>query len=135
MSSWYPKALASALASALDLTATVKMQPVDATVLFDPADEFLSDIPGGGALIGTAVALTGVTTTGGVFGADQPVAFVDVGIGDEYTGYVIYIDTGSSATSQLVLFFDRAGDSSLIDVIGDGGVVNVTATGGVFGSI
>lgn len=133
MSSFYPKALAAALSGALDVTALLTIQAIDATVTYDAADEFLADVALGG--LGSPTLFTTIAVVGGVITADMPNVILGVGLGDDIKGYIVYVDTGSSATSRLVLFFDRAGDSTLIDTIGDGGNVNVTFTGGVIGSI
>jgi hypothetical protein len=96
-------------------------------VLVDTADyavsinthEFLSDIPSG-ARVATSAALTGKTVTLGVADADD-VSFVTV-VGDESEALVLYVDTGSAATSSLVAYIDAA---TGLPITPDGGNVNV----------
>lgn len=82
-------------------------------VLVDLADytpslsthQFLSDIPSGGR-VATTASFTGKTTTAGVADAADP-TFVGA-TGDQSEAIVIYKDTGSAATSQLLVFIDTA---------------------------
>jgi len=67
-------------------------------------DEFLSDVPSAARV--ATVALTPLTPTDGVLDAAN-VTFPEVS-GDECEALVIYQDTGSEATSRLVLYVDGA---------------------------
>jgi hypothetical protein len=67
-------------------------------------DEFLSDISA--YVLGTAVALTGVSITDGIFDANDAV-FPLVPAGDTAEGVVIYLDTGNPATSRLLHYIDQ----------------------------
>lgn len=122
MSALYGKARQKFLAGDLSWSGdTIK------AVLVDTADyavsinthEFLSDIPSG-ARVATSAALTGKTVTLGVADADD-VSFVTV-VGDESEALVLYVDTGSAATSSLVAYIDAA---TGLPITPDGGNVNV----------
>ena len=74
--------------------------PVPAT------DEFLSDISTAGAIEETSPALTSKDVTAGVFDAAD-VTFTATA-GDACDSFTILEDTGSAATSALILFDDAA---------------------------
>jgi len=82
-------------------------------VLVDAADytvnlathDFLDDIPSG-ARVATSANLTGKDATAGVADADDPV-FTGA-TGDLSEALVIYKDSGSAATSQLIAYIDSA---------------------------
>lgn len=82
-------------------------------VLVDAADytvnlathDFLDDIPVG-ARVATSANLTGKTATAGVADSADPV-FTGAA-GDLSEALVIYKDTGSAATSQLIAYIDTA---------------------------
>jgi hypothetical protein len=89
------------------LTDTIK------AVLVDLADytpsfstqQFLSDIPAG-ARVATTAAFTSKTAVAGVADAADPV--FPGATGDQSEAIVIYKDTGTPATSQLIAFIDSA---------------------------
>lgn len=90
-----------------DLSAgNVKVVMVDAgAYTYSSTHQFLSDIPVG-ARIATSANLGSKTVTNGTFGS-AAASFTGVsGVTVEYL--VIYIDTGSAATSRLVAFYDTA---------------------------
>lgn len=66
-------------------------------------DEFLDDIPGG-ALVGTATALAGKTITAGVFDAND--TNITAVTGDEAEAILLYVHTGTPATSRLIILID-----------------------------
>ena len=82
-------------------------------VLVDSADytldlaahDFLDDIPAG-ARVGTSGNLANKTTTGGVFDADD-ITITGV-TGDQFEYIIIYRDTGTAGTSQLIACIDTA---------------------------
>lgn len=83
-------------------------------VLVDMADypgfslttnQYLSDIPAG-ARVATSANFTTKTTTAGVADADDP-TFVGA-TGDLSEAVVIYKDTGTASTSQLIAYIDSA---------------------------
>lgn len=85
---------------------TLKVVCVDsADYTFSASHEFLSDIPSGGR-VATSPALTGVTTTNGVLDCDDStIAGVT---GDQFEEMFLYVDTGSAATSTLIVHWDTA---------------------------
>jgi len=129
----YPKALAAALQGNLNLTGTVKIRALDNTQLYDATDEFLADLDSG-AFLGSTGTLASKTYTGGVFTA-ATVAIAGVSSPDVVTAYVIYIDTGSAATSRLVVYLDTAADTTLISVTGNGADISVSWPLGAIASI
>jgi hypothetical protein len=68
-------------------------------------DEFLSDIPVG-ARVATSANLTGKSTTGGIFDADD--ATFTAPTGDQCEALVVYKDSGDPATSPLGAYIDEA---------------------------
>jgi hypothetical protein len=101
----YPKAKEQMLQGGINLSsATVKVVLLDtADEVYNSADDFYDDITGAG-VIGTAQTLANKTFTNGVFDADD-VTFTGVS-GDQAEAILIYIDTGSAATSRLIAFLD-----------------------------
>lgn len=101
----YPKwkeALMSGAANSA-LSGTVRVALVDlGAYTYSAAHEFLTSVAS--ARVGTDQVLTGKTFVNGTFDADDA-AFTGV-TGATVEALVIYIDTGSAATSRLVAFFD-----------------------------
>lgn len=102
----WKEALLQALSDS-DLSAgTVKAALIDTgTYTYSAADQFLSDLPGG-SVVGTPQTLTSKTFALGVFDADD-VTFPTV-TGASVEAIILYIDTGTPATSRLVAFLDTA---------------------------
>lgn len=100
---------------ALDMTLGAGSSPATPNVkavLVDSADytysashEFLSDVPSGGR-VATSGNLGSKTFTNGLFDAAD--AVWSAASGDQSEAVVIYIDTGSAATSRLVAYFDTS---------------------------
>lgn len=83
---------------------TVKAALVDTgTYTYSAADQFLSSLTG---VVGTAQIIDNTTVTNGVFDGDD-VTYTAV-TGNSAEAIVIYIDTGSAATSRLVAFIDTS---------------------------
>lgn len=99
----YPKAKEAALSGLIDLpAATVKAVLIDAgTYSYSDTHEFYSSVSGE---VGTAVTLAGKTVTDGVFDAND-ITFTSVS-GNSAEAIIIYIDTGSAATSRLLAYID-----------------------------
>lgn len=97
----YKEALISGSTN-IALTGTVKVALVDTgTYTYNAAHQFLSSLTG---TVGTAQTIASPTVTNGLFdGAD--VTFTGLS-GATAEALVIYIDTGSSATSRLVAYID-----------------------------
>jgi hypothetical protein len=132
-SNWYTLALQEFLAGAIDLqTDTIKVALVQITGTGTPytvditTDQFLSVIPSG-AIVATSPALTTKVIANGIFGADDTV-FTGVGIGPAAGALVIYKDTGSAGTSNLLLYLDSSNYSGL-PVTPNGGNINVAFSG------
>lgn len=68
-------------------------------------DQFLSDIPSG-ARIATSSSFGSKTTAGGYADAADPVFSALTGTSIE--AFVVYKDTGSAATSNLIAWYDEA---------------------------
>lgn len=124
-STWYPKykeALLTGATNSNPSTGTVKVALVDsADYTYSAAHQFLSDVAGAG-IVATSPALTNKTFTSGVFDADDT-TFTGV-TGDQSEALIVYIDTGSGATSRLMLYIDSA--SSGLPVTPNSGSINVT---------
>lgn len=109
------------------LGGTVKAALVDTgTYTYSASHEFLSSLSG---VVGTAVTLGSKTFVAGTFdAADSTFSAVS---GNSAEAIVIYIDTGSSATSRLVAYLDTGYTN--LPVTPNGGDINVTwGSGGIF---
>ena len=82
--------------------------------------QYLSSIPGG-ARITTSSALTTSLPGAGVADASD-ITFASV-TGSQVTQFVIYRDTGTEATSQLVAYFDTATN---LPITPNGGDISIT---------
>lgn len=78
---------------------TIKVAAIPAAYVYDAAHEFLTDL---GTVIGTAQTLSGKSVTGGVFDADD-IDFGNLAAGSSIGSLVFYKDTGSAATSPLLM--------------------------------
>ncbi|WP_409188443.1 hypothetical protein [Bradyrhizobium sp. RDM4] len=86
------------------LGGTVKALLVDADAYtYDDAHQFLSDVASG-ARVATSAALTSKTFTAGVFKAGNTT--FSLASGNPCEAVIIFIDTGSAATSQLAAYID-----------------------------
>ena len=117
----YPKAKKAILDGDVDfLTDTIKIVLVDATYTYSTAHDFLDDIAAGDR-VATSAALSSKTTTDGAFDAAD-VTFTSL-TGNTVTSWVLFKDTGSAATSQLIAYFDT---------VSGGGALSFTPNGGNF---
>lgn len=127
---WYDKGVekfASALVNWGSGTGgdTIKGVLVDvADYTFSQAHEFLSDVPSG-ARVSTTPAFTGKSLTAGILDADN-VTFPLV-VGDPSEALIIFKDTGSAATSPLLLYIDTA---TGLPVTPNGGDIGVSWSDG-----
>jgi len=109
------------------LSGTVKAALVDTgTYTYSASHEFLSSLSG---VVGTAVTLTSKTYTNGTFDAAD-VTFTAVS-GNSAEAIVIYIDTGSSATSRLVAYLDT-GYTNMPVTPNGGDILTTWAASGIF---
>lgn len=81
--------------------------------------QYLSDIPAG-ARVATSSALTGKTATDGYAGADSTTLPAVTGASAE--AIVLYKDTGSAATSNLIAYIDT---NPGLPIVPNGGDVNL----------
>lgn len=125
----YPKAKEQMLQGGINLsTGNIKCVIVDTgTYTYSAAHEFLSDIPSG-ARLATTGNLASKTFTNGVFDAADP-ALTDPGGGATGEALVIYIDTGSAATSRLIAYFDTGVTGLPMTLDGTNDTVQFNASG------
>lgn len=119
----YPKYKEAVLQSAANssLAGTVKVALVDTgTYTYSAAHEFLTSLTG---VVGTAQTIGATKSyTNGVFDGGD-VTFTAVS-GATVEALVIYIDTGSSATSRLVAYIDTGVTN--LPVTPNGGDISIT---------
>lgn len=97
---------------------TVKVVLVDAAVYtYSAAHDFFNDIA---SVIATAT-LSSKTVASGVYDSADPTWTAVTGAQSEYL--IMYVDTGSAATSPLVAFYDTA---TGLPVTPNGGDINIT---------
>lgn len=110
------------------LTGNVKAILVDtADYTYSAAHDFLDDVPGA-AIVATSANLGTKTYTNGTFDtADFTFTAVT---GDQSEALIIYIDTGSAATSRLVCYRDTGVTG--LPVTPNGGDITVSVPSGWF---
>lgn len=103
----YQKFKQKLLEGSLDLTTdNIKAVLVDAAdYTYSSSHEFLSDVPSG-ARVATSGNLGSKTVTNGVFDAAD-ITFTSVS-GDPSEALILYVDTGTAATSPLMVYIDTA---------------------------
>lgn len=117
-------------------TATFAAQFVDDTAVFADTDLVLDDLTA--FLLGDPVELPTVTAAATVDGLDvstddDPVLEVTgLTLGDDVGALVIFIDTGSAATSTLVAFVDQRSDTTPVAFESDGDPVDLDWPAGPF---
>lgn len=115
----YPLALEAMLTGGVNVSSgNVKVALLSAGYTYDDGDEFLDDIDSGD-IVAHSPNLTSKTVTGGVFDAANP-TFTNL-TGADVVAYVIYIDTGTAATSRLLAYFDRDPANQEYAIEPDGG--------------
>lgn len=110
---------------------TIGVRAIDGTYTFDATDVFL-DVTDGAEL--ESVGVTGNDLTGFEWTADS---FTLTTITDVETiaGLVIYIDSGSSATSRMFGLIDRRADSTAISVTGNDNDITVSWPDGLVATL
>jgi len=123
----YPKAKEKFLDALIDMPAdTIKIALIDTGVYtYNSTDEFFS--AASAAVIGTTVTLASKTITNGVFDADN-VTFTSV-TGASVEALIIYKDTGSAATSPLIMYLDVAASGLPVTPNGNNIDVQFNASG------
>jgi hypothetical protein len=106
----YPKYKEALLTGSADIsltTGTVKACLVDTGVTaYNAAHDFYNDISS--AVIGTPVTLAGKSVTDGIFDSTTDPSFTGLTAAPTIEAIVVFIDTGTPATSRLVAFIDTA---------------------------
>lgn len=95
------------------------------TQTYDAADEFVADLVD---VVATSGNLTGKTAVDGVADADD-VTFTAL-TGSHVAALVIARDTGSAATSPLMVWIDTKTNASPVDITPDGNDVTLTWSNG-----
>jgi len=123
----YPKAKEKFLDALIDMPSdTIKIALIDTGVYtYNSTDEFWSSASS--AIVGTAVTLASKTITNGVFDAAD-VTFTSVS-GSSVEALIIYKDTGSAATSPLILYIDVAASGLPVTPNGNNIDVQFNASG------
>lgn len=123
----YPKAKEKFLDAVIDMpTDTIKIALIDTGVYtYNSADEFYS--AASAAQVGTPVTLASKTITNGVFDAAD-VTFTSV-TGSSVEALIIYKDTGSAATSPLIMYIDVAASGLPVTPNGNNIDVQFNASG------
>jgi hypothetical protein len=99
---------------------TVKVALVTAGYTYSAANQFYSSVSA--SVVGTPQTIGSKTFTNGVFDGDN-VTFTTV-TGSQVVSLVLYIDTGSAATSPLVAFLDTS--ITNLPVTPNGGDITIT---------
>lgn len=123
----YPKFKQACLTEDVSLdTNAVKVLLVDlADYTYSATHDFLDDVPVA-ARVATSGALTTKTFVDGTFDSDDP-SFGAV-TGDPSEALILFVDTGTAATSRLIAFLDTGVTG--LPVTPNSGVINVTAPAG-----
>ena len=114
----YKEAILAASANVSLTTGTVKVAL--STAAYNSAHDFYDDVSANS--IGTPQTIASTTVTNGLFDGDD-VTFTSVS-GSQVTSLIIYIDTGSAATSRLVSFLDT--NVTGLPVTPNGGNISIT---------
>lgn len=116
----YKQALLDAAANTDLNDLTVKVALIDTgTYSYNSAHEFYSSVSG---VVGTPQTINNTTVTNGLFDGDN-VTFTAVS-GNSVEALLIYIDTGSAATSRLVAWIDTSVTG--LPVTPNGGDITIT---------
>jgi len=114
----YKEAILAASANVSLTTGTVKVAL--STAAYNSAHDFYDDVSANS--IGTPQTIASTTVTNGLFDGSD-VTFTSVS-GSQVTSLIIYIDTGSAATSRLVTFLDT--NVTGLPVTPNGGNISIT---------
>lgn len=119
----YPKYKEALLDGATNIDVndgTVKVALIDTgTYTYSSAHDFYDDVSG---VVGTPQTIANTTVTNGLFDGDN-VTFTAVS-GNTVEALIIYIDTGSAATSRLVAYIDTGVTG--LPVTPNGGDITIT---------
>lgn len=119
----YPKYKETILGAATNtnlLTGTVKVALIDTGVYtYNAAHQFYSSVTG---VVGTPQTIGSTTVTNGLFDGND-VTYTSVS-GNSVEALIIYVDTGSAATSPLVAYIDTSVTG--LPVTPNGGDISIT---------
>jgi hypothetical protein len=112
-------------------TANIKAVLVDsADYTYSATHQFLSDVPGAGR-VATSANLASKTVTNGVFDAAD-VTFTGV-TGDPSEALILYIDTGTATTSNLIVYIDTVSGPAALSVTPNSGDITISwSPSGIF---
>ena len=121
----YPKAKEAFLNGEIDISDnTIKVALVDTgTYTYSTAHDFYDDVSG---VLGTPVALASKTVTSGVFDAAD-CTFTTPTSGTSIEALIIYKDTGTAGTSNLIAYIDTGtglpftSNGADVDIVWDSG--------------
>jgi len=121
----YPKAKEAFLNGQIDISDdTIKVALVDTgTYTYSTAHDFYDDVSG---VLGTPVALSSKTVTSGVFDAAD-CTFSTPTAGTTIEALIIYKDTGTASTSNLIAYIDTGtglpftSNGADVDIVWDSG--------------
>ena len=101
----------------------IKIMLIDlADYTFDDADQYVADVAAG-SIIGRSANLANKTVSDGAAFDSDP-AVVSVVTGDQFEAFIMYQDTGSDATSRLIMFQDTGVTG--LPITPDGSDVRIT---------
>ena len=127
----YPKAKEAFLSGAINMSSdTIKIALVDTgTYTYNAAHEHYDDLSG---VLGTPVTLGSKTVTSGVFDAADA-TFTTPSAGTSIEALVIYKDSGSASTSDLIAYIDTGtglpftSNGADVDIVFDSGSNKIIA--------
>jgi hypothetical protein len=123
----YPTGKKAILDGDVDMLAdTIKLALVSDAYVYSAAHDFYNDVSAN--VIGTPQTLTNKSTTGGLFDADDAV-FSGISAGQDVKFGLLYKDTGTPSTSQVIALFDSLPGLPLETAGGD---ITVSVPNGAF---
>jgi hypothetical protein len=120
----YPLAKEGFMSEDIDLLVdTISIQMFADDSVYDATDEFLSDVTG--TQVGSPVTITSKDVTDGQFTSTTPSLLFTPPGGFTVTTLVIYVNTGSDATSRVLSWIDTKGDTTPISMVTTGDSINL----------
>lgn len=129
-----PGATLDAMWTAVVDTADVTMQACDSTHGYVSGSSVWLDDLDAGSFLGDAEVLTGVTYTAGSLTADAA-TLTSIAAGEFVAAIVVYADTGTPATSRILVFLDKNADGTTMNKEGDGTTMTATGPSGLIARI
>jgi hypothetical protein len=106
------------------LSDTFKVVALSAAYTQSDSDHFYSALPGGD-IIATSGATASPSATNGN-AVSNPVVFTSVAGGHTIAGLYLYRDTGVTATSQLLVWWDQDATNFPLAIVTNGGNISLT---------